>query len=166
MQGYFGGKTALALVNGASIAVGVYLMGVPAALAIGVVNFVGAYIPYIGAFLGGAFAVLMALGEGGIELALAAFVLVMAAQLILENLLEPKLLGSSLKLHPLAILLVTTLGGLVAGMIGLILAAPALAIGLDLVRELRQIGFFDDDVSVTVDPTGVPVVAGVEAEPD
>ena len=145
VQRYFAGKTALALVNGFSIAIGMYLFGVPGALAIGVVNFVGAYIPYIGAFIGGAFAVLMALGEGGIVLALTAFVIVMVAQVVLENLLEPKLLGSSLDLHPLAILLATALGGMVAGMIGLILAAPVLAIGLDLFRELKAVGFFGDE---------------------
>jgi predicted PurR-regulated permease PerM len=144
VQGYFGGKTALALVNGISIAIGMLLLGVPGALAIGVVNVLGSYIPYIGAFIGGAFAVLMALGEGGIGLALAAFALVMAAQLVLENLLEPKLLGSSLAMHPLTILLATTLGGMVAGIVGLILAAPVLAIGLDLYRELKEIGFFDE----------------------
>jgi len=114
-------------------------------LAIGVVNVIGAYIPYIGAFVGGAFAVLMALGDGGIGVALAAFALVMFAQLIIENLLEPKLLGSSLSLSPLAILLATTFGGMVAGMIGLILAAPVLAVGLDVYHELKAIGFFDDD---------------------
>ena len=65
IQSYFGGQTALALVNGVSIALGMYFLGVPGALAVGVVNFVGAYIPYIGAFFGGAFAVLMALGDGG-----------------------------------------------------------------------------------------------------
>jgi predicted PurR-regulated permease PerM len=145
IQGYFAGKTALAFVNGASIAIAMYVIGVPGAMAIGVVNFVGGYIPYIGAFIGGAFAVLMALGEGGIGLALAAFALVMVAQLLLENLLEPKLLGSSLNLHPLTILLATTLGGMVAGMIGLILAAPVVAIGLDFKRELTAVGFFDDD---------------------
>ena len=145
VQGYFGGKTALALVNGVSIAIAVYFLGVPGALAIGVVNVIGAYIPYIGAFFGGAFAVLMALGEGGIGLAVAAFVVVMVAQLVLENLLEPKLLGSSLNLHPLTILLATTLGGMVAGMVGLILAAPVVAIGVDLKRELTAVGFFDDD---------------------
>lgn len=144
IQSYFGGQTALALVNGVSIAVGMYFLGVPGALAIGVVNFVGAYIPYIGAFIGGAFAVLMALGDGGIGMALAALAIVLVAQVILENLLQPKLLGSSLNLNPLTILLATTLGGMLAGMVGLILAAPVLAIGLDLSKELKAVGFFDD----------------------
>ena len=129
VQSYFTGQTALALVNGVSIAIGMYFLGVPGALAIGVVNFVGAYIPYIGAFIGGAFAVLMALGDGGVGMAVAAFAVVIVAQLVLENMLQPKLLGSSLNLSPLTILLATTFGGMVAGMIGLILAAPVAAIG-------------------------------------
>ena len=147
VQSYFTGKTASALVNGVSIAIGMYFLGVPGALAIGVVNFVGAYIPYIGAFIGGAFAVLMALGDGGVGMAVAAFAIVMVAQLVLENLLQPKLLGSSLAMSPLAILLVTVFGGLVAGMVGLILAAPVAAIGFDLVRELRTVGFFGEGPS-------------------
>ena len=144
VQSYFTGQTALALVNGVSIAIGMYLLGVPGALAIGVVNFVGAYIPYIGAFFGGAFAVLMALGDGGFGMAVTAFVIVILAQVVLENLLQPKLLGSSLAMSPLAILLATAFGGLVAGMVGLILAAPVAAIGSDLFGELRKVGFFGE----------------------
>ncbi len=153
IQSYFAGQTALALTNGVSIAIGVYLLGVPGALAIGVVNFVGAYIPYIGAFIGGAFAVLMALGDGGVGMAVAAFAVVMVAQVVLENLLQPKLLGTSLNMNPLTILLATTFGGMVAGMIGLILAAPVMAIGLDLTRELRAVGFFGDDQQPDAAPT-------------
>jgi predicted PurR-regulated permease PerM len=51
----------------------------------------------------------------------------------------------SLDLHPLLVLLATASGGAVAGMIGLILAAPALAIGLDIKHELEASGFFADD---------------------
>ena len=153
VQSYFAGQTALAAVNGASIAIGVYILGVPGALAIGVVNFVGAYIPYFGAFIGGAFAVLMALGDGGVNMAVAAFAIVMVAQVVLENLLQPKLLGSSLNMSPLTILLATTFGGMVAGIIGLILAAPVMAIGLDLTRKLRAVGFFGDDQQPDAAPT-------------
>jgi predicted PurR-regulated permease PerM len=158
VQRYFGGQTALALVNGVSIAIGMYVLGVPGALAIGVVNVIGAYIPYIGAFFGGAFGVLMALGDGGIGLAVAAFALIMVAQLVLENLLQPRLLGSSLNLHPLTILLATALGGMVAGIIGLILAAPVTAIVIGLKKELTEVGFFDD--SATERPITAPSGTG------
>ena len=141
-QSYFRGRTAMAFVNGAAIGLAAAVLGVPAAGAIAVVNFIGSYIPYLGAFIGGAFAVLMALGEGGIRLALVILAITLVVNLLLENLLEPVLLGGSLDLHPLLILLATSLGGIIAGMMGLILAAPALAIILDIRRELEAAGFF------------------------
>ena len=87
---------------------------------------------------------LMALGEGGIALALIVLAISLSVNLLLENLLEPVLLGGSLNLHPLTILLVTSLGGIIAGMIGLILAAPVVAILVDIKRELKTAGFFDE----------------------
>ncbi|MFW2382158.1 MAG: AI-2E family transporter [Acidimicrobiales bacterium] len=145
VQNYFRGRTAMAMVNGVAIGLAAAVLGVPAAIAIAVVNFVGAYIPYLGAFVGGAFAVLMALGEGGFGLALVVLAISLAVNLLLENLLEPRLLGDTMDLHPLLILLATSLGGLIAGMIGLVLAAPAVAIAIDVKNELKSMGFFDDD---------------------
>ena len=145
MQSYFRGRTAMALANGVAIGVAVWALGVPAAFAIGVVNFIGGYIPYLGAFIGGAFGVLMALGSGGIGAACAVLALCLLVNLVLENFLEPVLLGSSLNLHPLTILLATSLGGILAGLIGLILAAPVMAIASSIKRELRSTGFFDSD---------------------
>ncbi len=149
IQSYFRGRTAMALVNGATIGLAAVVLGIPAAGAIAVANVIGAYIPYLGAFIGGGFAVLMALGEGGIGLASIMLAITLVVNLLLENLLEPKLLGGSLDLHPLLILLATSLGGIIAGMIGLVLAAPALAITLDIKAELKATGFFDD-----VEPIG------------
>jgi hypothetical protein len=60
----------------------------------------------------------------------------------LENVLEPKLMGSSLKMHPIAVLLVTVAGGVLAGIVGLIIAAPIAAIGINLWHELEASGFF------------------------
>jgi hypothetical protein len=114
---------------------------VPATGAIAVVKVIGAYIPYVGAFIGGAFAVLMGLGEGGIGLALIMLGITLVVNLLLENLLEPALLGDSLDMHPLLALLATALGALVAGMVGLILAAPLTEIAIDIQRELKATGF-------------------------
>ena len=94
-----------------------------------VVNFVGGYIPYIGAFLGGGLAVIVALGDGGIGKAAIMLVVVLASNLMLENFVEPKVMGRSLDIHPLVVLVVTALGGLLGGIVGLILAVPAYVIG-------------------------------------
>lgn len=134
---YYASRTALAALNGVTISVGMAVIGVPGAIAIGVVNFVGGYIPYFGAFVGGAFAVVLAISEGGIGLALLAFALVIVAQVVVENLVEPRLVSGFVDLPPLAVLLVTTLGGVLLGLVGLILATPTTVIGLQAVRTLR-----------------------------
>ncbi len=152
VRNYLRGRTALAATNGVGIGLGAAAMGVPAAGAIAVVNFVGGYIPYVGAFIAGAFAVLMALGDGGLGPALVMLALTLVLNIGLENLLEPKLLGDSLNLHPLLVLLATALGGLMAGMIGLILAAPVTAIVLDIKGELEATGFFDEPERPDRDP--------------
>ena len=142
VRGYFHGQTLIALSNGVVIGLAAAVLGVPAALAIGVVNFFGAYVPYLGGFFGGAFAVLMGLGEGGIDLAIAMLVVTLVVNLVLENFLQPMLIGGSLNMAPLPILLATTVGGMFAGLLGLVLAAPVLAIASDVGRELRKSGFF------------------------
>jgi predicted PurR-regulated permease PerM len=147
VRGYFRGQTALALMNGVVIGGAAAVFGVPAALAIGLVNFVGAYVPYLGGFVGGALAVLMALGDGGLGTAVAMLAVALFVNLVLENLLQPVLIGGSLNIGPLTILLVTTLGGMVAGMVGLVLAAPAWAIAVDVHREFRAARTADEPAS-------------------
>ena len=121
------------------------------------VNFIGTYIPFLGAFIGGAFAVLMALSEGGIGLALVALAVVLFTNAVLENVLEPRFLGSSLKLHPIVVLLSTVAGVVAAGMVGLVLAAPLTSIGINLFNELKASGFFRDGQPDSPDPQPAPV---------
>ncbi len=135
---YYASRTALAVLNGVSIAIGMWIAGVPGAAAIGVVNFVGAYIPYFGAAIGGLFAVLLALSEGGLTLALVALGIVIVAQVILENLLEPRVVSGFVSLPPLVVLLVTTTGGVLLGIPGLMLATPVTVVLLEATKVLRH----------------------------
>ena len=96
-------------------------------------------------FIGGAFAFVLALSEGGLPLAIGVLSVVLVVNIGLENLLEPKLVGTSLNMHPIVVLLVTLAGGLIAGIVGLILAAPTVAIGYHLYKELEAAGFFDTE---------------------
>jgi predicted PurR-regulated permease PerM len=91
------------------------LLGLPLVFTTMVVNFIGGYIPYIGAFLGGGLAVIIALGNGGLGTAGVMLVVVLAANLLLENFVEPKVMGRTLDIHPLVVLVVTALGGLLGG---------------------------------------------------
>ena len=92
--------------------------------AIMVINFVAAYIPYLGAWSAGAFTVLIALGSQGTSTALAMAVIVLLANGILQQMIQPIAYGAALGIHPLAVLIVTIAGGALFGGIGLILAAP------------------------------------------
>lgn len=145
VRSYVKGRTILALVQGVAMGVVAVIAGVPLAFAIAVVNVLGAYVPYIGGFIGGAFAVLMALSVGGVGLAAVMLVASVAISAGLENLLEPALLGNKLALHPIVVLFATVMGGLLVGIVGMFLAAPLVAIGRTLFVELADTGFFDND---------------------
>ena len=118
------------------------LLGLPLVFTIVVVNFIGGYIPYIGAFLGGGLAVIVALGDGGLDVAAVMLVVVLASNLLLENFVEPKVMGRTLDIHPLVVLVVTALGGFLAGIVGLILAVPFTVIAAKAIGLLRAKGFF------------------------
>jgi predicted PurR-regulated permease PerM len=65
-------------------------------------------------------------------------VVVLASNLLLENFVEPKVMGRSLDIHPLVVLVVTALGGLLGGIVGLILAVPAFVIAQSFVTRFRS----------------------------
>jgi putative heme transporter len=124
LRGYFVGVTVVAAWSGAIVGVGALLLGVPLPGTIAVVTFLGGYVPYIGAWTAGAFAVLIALGAEGPETALALAVIVLLANGVLQQMVQPIAYGAALGLHPLAVLIVTIAGGCLFGTIGLVLAAP------------------------------------------
>ena len=141
LRGYFLGVTAVATFNAVVIGTGALLLGVPLAGTIAVVTFVGAYIPYLGAWAAGAFAVLLALGGAGTDAAVAMIVLELLANGILQQLVQPIAYGAALGIHPLAVLIVTIGAGCLFGAAGLILGAPvasaAVKISADLSRAKR-----------------------------
>ena len=97
----------------------------------------------LAAFLGGGLAVIVALGDGGLPDAAIMLLIVLASNLLLENFVEPKVMGHSLDMHPLIVLVVTAMGGLVGGIVGLILAVPAYVITRDAISRFRSRGIAD-----------------------
>ena len=140
LRDYGRGRTAMSAIVSVVIGLASLLLGLPLVFTIIVVNFVGGYIPYIGAFLGGGLAVIIALGEGGIGTAAIMLVMVLAANLALENFVEPRVMGRTLDIHPLVVLVVTALGGLLGGIVGLILAVPFYVIATSGIARLRSMG--------------------------
>jgi putative heme transporter len=138
LRGYFRGVTIVAAFNGVVVSLGALILGVPLAGTIGVVTFVTAYIPYLGAVMAGAFAVLIALGAKGTTTAVIMLIIVLLANGLLQNLVQPFAMGAALDLHPLVVLVVTIASGCLFGTLGLILAAPLLSAAVHIQRDLSK----------------------------
>jgi predicted PurR-regulated permease PerM len=138
LRGYFQGVTIVAAFNGVVVGLASLALNVPLAGTIAVVTFVTAYIPYIGAFAAGAFAVIIAFGAKGTTIALVMLLVVILANGLLQNIVQPFAMGSALDLHPLAVLVLTISAGCVFGMIGLVLAAPIASAAVHITRDLAR----------------------------
>jgi len=136
MRGYFLGVTIVALWSALIVGAGALILGVPLAGTIAVVTFLGGYVPYIGAWTAGIFAVLIALGGDGAGSAGAMAVIVLLANGVLQQLVQPIAYGAALKLHPLAVLIATIAGGCLFGTVGLVLAAPLLSAAVRIAADL------------------------------
>jgi predicted PurR-regulated permease PerM len=136
MRGYFLGVTVVALWSALIVGAGALVLGVPLVGTIAVVTFLGGYVPYIGAWTAGVFAVLIALGGEGTEVALAMAVIVLLANGVLQQMVQPIAYGAALKLHPLAVLIATIAGGCLFGTVGLVLAAPLLSAAVRIQADL------------------------------
>jgi predicted PurR-regulated permease PerM len=139
LRGYFVGVTAVAVFNAVVIGLGAWVLGVPQIGAIMLINFVAAYIPYLGAWSAGAFTVLIALGSQGSSTAIAMAVVVLLANGILQQMIQPIAYGAALGIHPLAVLIVTIAGGSLFGTIGLILAAPLTSAIVRISSDLARV---------------------------
>jgi predicted PurR-regulated permease PerM len=139
LSGFMRGTTVIALIDAVFILVGLLILGVPGAAGLAALVFVGAYVPFIGAFLSGSVAVLVALGDQGIGTALWTLGVVLAVQVLEGNLLQPVIQSRTVDLHPAVVMLAVTAGTAVAGILGALLAVPLTAAAFGVVAEWRDI---------------------------
>jgi predicted PurR-regulated permease PerM len=136
---YFLGTTIVAGFNAVVVGLGALLLDVPLAGTIAVVTFVTAYVPFVGAFVSGAFAVVLALGAKGTTTAALMLVIVLLANGLLQNVVQPIAMGATLRMNPLLILVVTISAGAFFGTAGLILAAPLTAAAIHISGDLAKV---------------------------
>ncbi|MGA8846968.1 MAG: AI-2E family transporter [Nocardioides sp.] len=117
----------VAAVDAIGITIGAAILGVPFVLAIGVLVFLGAFIPLIGATIAGAVAVLVALVDQGPVTALIMLAVVVGVQQVEAHVLQPFLMGRWVSIHPLAVIIAIAGGVLVAGVAGALVAVPLAA---------------------------------------
>src|SRR5659263_322316 len=127
LRGYTKSTILVAFIDALGIGVGAAILGVPLALPLGLLVFVGSFIPIVGAFLTGTVAVLVALVDKGVVTALVMFGIVLAVQQIEGHILQPLIMGSSVSLHPVAVVLGVAGGTYVAGITGAVFTVPVMA---------------------------------------
>ncbi|KAB1662520.1 AI-2E family transporter [Pseudoclavibacter chungangensis] len=135
LGGYIRGTVTVALVDALFIGIGLAIVGVPLAFPLAVIVFITAFIPLVGATLAGIVAALVALVTNGLVAAIIVVGIVVLVNQLEGNFLQPVVLGKSLNLHSLAVLLALTIGTVLGGIVGTLLAVPVAAVGWTLVKS-------------------------------
>jgi predicted PurR-regulated permease PerM len=134
--GYVRATFLVALVDAIGIGTGLAIMGIPLALPLASLVFLGAFIPLVGAVLTGFLAVVVALLAKGFVYALITFGLIIAVQQLEAHVLQPLVMGRAVSIHPLAIVLAISAGAVLAGIVGALLSVPVLAFLNSAIRVL------------------------------
>lgn len=138
VESYARTQVVVALVDAVLIAGGAGVLGVPFVLPIGIIVFLTAFIPVVGAFLSGAVAVLVALAFQGPTIALVMIAIVVAVQQLEGNVLQPMLMGRAVNLHPWGIIVGVALFSYLYGIVGALFSVPIMAFVNTSIRVLRR----------------------------
>ena len=157
---YVRATAVVAVVDAVAIGIGLAALGIPLAVPLAALVFLGAFVPIIGAVVAGGVAVLIALVANGPVAALIVLGIIVAIMQLEGHVLQPLLLGRAVKLHPLAVVLAIAAGLVVAGIAGALFAVPLLAVLNSGIRSLRS------PADEHVDPDDVHTSAPEETGPD
>jgi predicted PurR-regulated permease PerM len=124
---YVRGTAVVATIHAVSIGLALWILGVPLLVPLIILVFVAAFVPLIGILVAGALAILVTLGTKGLLDAVILLVVFLLENQVESHLLQPLVVGRIVRLHPLAIILVLAVGGIVAGIPGAIVAVPSAA---------------------------------------
>jgi predicted PurR-regulated permease PerM len=152
---YLGGLALSMAIEGALAAIAFHLLGVPYAFLLGAWVSVTAVIPYVGAWLGYAPGVLLTLAISPTR-ALLALVLCMAINVVVGNVITPRIQGRAVRVHPMLVFFAVITGGELFGIPGVILAVPAMAVLRVLYDFLRVRVRVVDQSPASREPTGDP----------
>jgi predicted PurR-regulated permease PerM len=161
LTGYVRATSVVALVDAVGIGTGLAVMGIPLALPLASLVFLGAFIPLVGAVLSGFLAVVVALLAKGVVYALIALGLIIAVMQLEAHVLQPLVMGRAVAIHPLAVVLGISAGGVTAGIVGALLAVPVIAFINSAARVLLAPDPREEKAQQEADETPV-----LSAEPD
>ena len=136
---YTKGQFLIALINGVVAGAAFWLIDIPGAVWLGLAVMLGSLIPYLGAVLGFVPAVVTAaVARQAAAPVLAVVGVWLGVQLLEALVLQPKIFGSQLRLHPLVVLAACLVGGVLLGPLGVIVAVPVTAAGAVVWRRLKR----------------------------
>jgi len=150
----------VAVIDAVGIGLGAFFLGLPLVVPIAVAVFLGGFVPFIGATVTGAFAVLVALVFEGPFIAFIMLIIVLAVQQIESQIIQPLVMGKAVKVHPLAVVIAVAIGGYFAGIPGVLFAVPVVALGNVVVKYLASSQWRTDP-----EATGEILVAGKPSKP-
>lgn len=127
LVGYVRATFLVALTDAIGVGTGLAIMGIPLALPLASIVFLGAFIPLIGALVSGLLAVVVALLAKGLVYALITLGLLIAVNQLEAHILQPLVMGRAVSIHPLGVVLAISTGGVLAGIVGALLAVPTVA---------------------------------------
>ena len=157
---YVRATAVVAVFDAVAIGIGLLVLGVPLAVPLAALVFLGAFVPIIGAVIGGGAALLIALVANGPVTALIVLGIIVAVMQLEGHVLQPLLLGRAVALHPLAVVLSIAAGVVVAGIAGALFAVPLLAVLNSGIRSLLS------PADEHVDPDDVHTSSPEETGPD
>lgn len=132
--GYIRGTAIVAAADAVGVTLALLVLQVPLALPLGVVVFLGGFIPMVGATVAGILATLVALVANGPVVALIVLGAVIAVNQLEGNFLQPVVMAQTLNLHALVILMALTGGTVLAGIVGAVLSVPLVAVLWSVVK--------------------------------
>ncbi|MCC3297319.1 AI-2E family transporter [Arthrobacter caoxuetaonis] len=166
MTNYVRVQLVVAFIDAVGIGAGAAIIGVPLALPLSVLVFLGSFIPLIGAVITGSIAVLLALVANGWLNAVIMLGIVLLIQQVESHILQPLIMGRAVSLHPLAVILAVTGGTLVAGIAGALFAVPLMAIVNSMVRYIAARRWEQDPLLTPDNLFGPPGAPPQDEEPD
>jgi predicted PurR-regulated permease PerM len=126
--GFFRGQLLVALFVGVASSIGLWAVGLPFWLLVGMVAGVFNLVPLVGPFIGGGLAVIIALIDGRPLTALWAALVLLAVQQVDNHLISPNVMGRTVQLHPVVVMLALLVGASFAGLFGMLVIVPLVAV--------------------------------------
>jgi predicted PurR-regulated permease PerM len=154
LTAYVRATVVIAFTDAVGISLIALILGLDFIVPIGVLVFIGGFIPVVGAFVSGIAAVAVALVTVGPVTALIMLGGVLAVQQLEGHVLQPFLMGRLVRVHPLAVVVVIAIGALVAGIFGALIAVPLTAIINTVTQHLAETGrqSINKDYGAAADP--------------